>query len=41
FWGGLQGVITQAVLNRIKLKPAERRDFFDLAARRLAAALKA
>jgi AcrR family transcriptional regulator len=40
FWGGLQGVITQAVLSRIKLKPAERRDFFDLAARRLAAALK-
>ncbi|NOX82228.1 MAG: TetR/AcrR family transcriptional regulator [Alphaproteobacteria bacterium] len=40
FWGGLQGVITQAVLNRIKLKPEERRGFFDLAARRLVAALK-
>lgn len=40
FWGGLQGVIAQAVLNRIKLKAAERTAFFETVSRRLVGALK-
>ena len=40
YWGGLQGVIAQAVLNRIKLKAAERDAFFQTVAERLVASLK-
>ncbi len=41
FWGGLQGVLFQAILNRLKLKPAERRTFMRLVAKRLIAGLAA
>ncbi len=41
FWGGLSGVLTQAALGRLKVKPAERVRFFDDVARRLIAGLKA
>jgi AcrR family transcriptional regulator len=41
FWGGLTGVLTQAALGRLKVKPAERAAFFDDVARRLIAGLKA
>lgn len=40
YWGGLQGVIAQAVLKRIKLKAAEREAFFQTVAERLVASLK-
>ncbi len=41
FWGGLTGVLTQAALGRLKVKPAERARFFDDVARRLIEGLKA
>ncbi|MBY0421344.1 MAG: WHG domain-containing protein, partial [Parvularculaceae bacterium] len=41
FWGGLVGVLTQAALGRLKLKPAEREAFIETVARRLVAGLKA
>lgn len=41
FWGGLTGVLTQAALGRLKVKPSERAAFFDDVARRLIAGLKA
>lgn len=41
FWGGLSGVLTQAVLGRLKLKPAERDAFVATVADRLISALKA
>lgn len=41
FWGGLTGVLTQAALGRLKVKPAERARFFDEIARRLIEGLKA
>lgn len=41
FWGGLTGVLTQAALGRLKVKPSERVRFFDDAAARLIAGLKA
>jgi len=40
FWGGLQGVITQSLLGRIKLDPSERDAFFETVGIRLVAALK-
>lgn len=41
FWGGLVGVLSQAALGRLKLKPAEREAFMTLVAQRLIAGLKA
>lgn len=41
FWGGLQGVLAQALLNRLKLKSAEREAFMTTVAKRLIAGLKA
>lgn len=41
YWGGLQGVIAQAALNRLKLKKSERGAFFRTVGERLVAALKA
>ena len=41
YWGGLQGVITQCVLERIKLKTSERKAFFASIGERLVASLKA
>ncbi len=41
FWGGLQGVLSQAILNRLKLKASERKAFMRRAAERLIAGLKA
>lgn len=41
FWGGLTGVLTQAALGRLKVKPSEHARFFDEIARRLIAGLKA
>lgn len=40
FWGGLTGVLTQAALGRLKVKPAERARFFEDVARRLIAGMK-
>ncbi len=40
FWGGLQGVITQTILNRIKVKATERKAFLQTAADRLIVAIK-
>lgn len=40
FWCGLSGVLTQAVLGRLKLKPAEREAFIATVAERLIAGLK-
>jgi AcrR family transcriptional regulator len=41
FWGGLQGILVQAALGRLKVKPVERKTFFGLVAERLIAGLKA
>jgi AcrR family transcriptional regulator len=41
FWGGLQGILVQACLGRLKVKPSERKAFFTLVAERLIAGLKA
>lgn len=41
YWGGLQGVISQCVLERIKLKTSERKAFFVNVGERLVASLKA
>ncbi len=40
FWGGLQGVVGQAVIGRLKLAPADRASFFDSAIDRLIAGLR-
>ncbi len=40
FWGGLQGVIGQAVIGRLKVSPADRASFFDSAIDRLIAGLR-
>lgn len=40
YWGGLQGVISQCVLERIKLKRSERKAFFTRVGARLVASLK-
>jgi AcrR family transcriptional regulator len=40
FWCGLSGVLTQAVLGRLKLKPSERVAFVGVVADRLVAGLK-
>ena len=39
FWGGLQGVLTQALLKRLKIKPTDREKFFQTVAERLIAGL--
>ncbi|MEO1251560.1 MAG: helix-turn-helix domain-containing protein [Pseudomonadota bacterium] len=41
YWGGLQGVISQCVVGRIKLKASERKAFFMRVGERLVASLKA
>jgi AcrR family transcriptional regulator len=41
FWGGLQGILVQAALGRLKVKPSERNAFFNIVADRLIAGLKA
>lgn len=41
FWGGLQGVVTQTALGRLKLKPSERAAFFRAIGERLVAAIMA
>ncbi|MDZ7628482.1 MAG: TetR/AcrR family transcriptional regulator [Parvularculaceae bacterium] len=41
FWGGFTGVVTQAALGRLKVKPSERARFFEDAAARLMAGLRA
>ena len=40
FWGGLQGVISQAVLGRLKLKKSARARFVEMVALRLIAGLR-
>lgn len=41
FWGGLQGVLVQAALGRLKVRAGERQAFFGLVADRLIAGLRA
>lgn len=41
FWGGLQGVIGQAVVGRLKVSPTERATFFDEAIGRLIDGIRA
>ena len=40
YWGGLQGVVAQCVLERIKLKPSQRKAFFKNIGERLVASLR-